>query len=225
MNERSSTTTTSPRKEFTCRLCRLKCANERSLYEHVTRLHGGKGSVNQSFISKLKSNRLLGGDDEDEDDLSDNLSDLDGLDSVDETADGLSSFGKRIPGQLHRLSSISSSSSSSWSFRNKPSLVQQKSSLYKPNVAIRVAKVAYFNSKAGSHNTNPFKSNIFASGGLRGNFFSQERLQLHSCRIKMKITSDLKSKSLNNSTGGSKNDNDDNISGKYTIIYSKIHKY
>lgn len=60
----------------------------------------------------------------------------------------------------------------------------------RPNVAIRVAKVAYYNSKGNtSSSANPFKSNIFSNGGLRGNFFSQERLPLRSCKIKMKITS------------------------------------
>lgn len=61
--------------------------------------------------------------------------------------------------------------------------------LPRPNVAIRVAKVAYYNSKGTSK--NPFKSSIFKNGGLRGNFFSQERLPLKSCKIKMKITSKI----------------------------------
>lgn len=58
----------------------------------------------------------------------------------------------------------------------------------RPNVAIRVAKVAYYNSKGTINSNNPFKLNIFKNGGLRGNFFSQERLPLKSCKIKMKIT-------------------------------------
>lgn len=66
------------------------------------------------------------------------------------------------------------------------------SNLPHPNVAIRVAKVAYYNSKIGQSNnseSNAFKSAIFKSGGIRGNFFSQERLPLRSCKIKMKLTS------------------------------------
>ena len=74
------------------------------------------------------------------------------------------------------------------------------SNLPHPNVAIRVAKVAYYNSKIGhsqaatsssvptnQSNTNAFKSAIFTNG-IRGNFFSQERLPLRSCKIKMKLT-------------------------------------
>ncbi|CAF0999107.1 unnamed protein product [Brachionus calyciflorus] len=64
-----------------------------------------------------------------------------------------------------------------------------KPTLPRPNVAIRVAKVAYYNSKGTINSQNPFKSGIFKNGGIRGNFFSQERLPLRSCKIKMKITS------------------------------------
>ncbi len=73
-------------------------------------------------------------------------------------------------------------------------------------MAIRVAKVAYYNSKIGQtaatstnqSNTNAFKSSIFTNGGIRGNFFSQERLPLRSCKIKMKLTqSQQPSKSTN----------------------------
>lgn len=52
----------------------------------------------------------------------------------------------------------------------------------------RVAKIAYYNSKitSSSQNSNAFKANIFQSG-MRGNFFSQERLPLRSCKIKVKL--------------------------------------
>lgn len=57
----------------------------------------------------------------------------------------------------------------------------------KPNVAIRVAKVAYYNSKNEPLSSLSSKaSNIFING-IRGNFFSQERLPLKSCKIKMKL--------------------------------------
>lgn len=53
-----------------------------------------------------------------------------------------------------------------------------------------MAKIAYYNSKIPSNTTstgsNAFKSGIFTSG-MRGNFFSQERLPLRSCKIKMKL--------------------------------------
>lgn len=52
----------------------------------------------------------------------------------------------------------------------------------------RVAKIAYYNSKitSSSQNSSAFKANIFQSG-MRGNFFSQERLPLRSCKIKVKL--------------------------------------
>ncbi len=55
----------------------------------------------------------------------------------------------------------------------------------------RVAKIAYYNSKISSGSSsgvsnNAFKANIFTNG-MRGNFFSQERLPLRSCKIKMKL--------------------------------------
>ena len=40
-----------------------------------------------------------------------------------------------------------------------------------PHVAIRVAKAAYYNSKTTQNQM--LKSNIFKTGGFRGNFFSQ----------------------------------------------------
>lgn len=67
----SATATTSEepkQREHSCRLCKLKCTNERSLYEHVTRLHGGKGSFNQQFISKLKGASAAAANDNDEED-------------------------------------------------------------------------------------------------------------------------------------------------------------
>jgi hypothetical protein len=74
-----------------------------------------------------------------------------------------------------------------------------------PNVAIRVAKVAYYNSKISTATNNldsssggAFKNQIFTNGGMRGNFFSQERLPLRSCKIKMKLK---KSSSSNSSVG------------------------
>ncbi|RNA44784.1 General transcription factor 3C polypeptide [Brachionus plicatilis] len=79
---------------------------------------------------------------------------------------------------------LSSSSETKRRKTNKPMLPR-------PNVAIRVAKVAYYNSKGTINSHNPFKSSIFKNGGLRGNFFSQERLPLRSCKIKMKITSNI----------------------------------
>lgn len=83
----------------------------------------------------------------------------------------------------------------------------------KPNVAIRVAKVAYYNNK-NLNNTNSSinsSSNIFTNG-MRGNFFSQERLPLKSCKIKLSI------ENANN------NDNN-NVSIKTKLTKNEINKF
>lgn len=67
---------------------------------------------------------------------------------------------------------------------------QHQQTYPKPNVAIRVAKVAYYDSKVNSNsNLNFLKSNVFTTG-MRGNFFSQERLPLRSCKIKLELNGD-----------------------------------
>ena len=147
-------------KSNKCRLCKMKCANEKALYEHVSRLHGGKGVFNQLPNQKYKDQE--GGSYEpDYDDYAEDESDSD-----DEAY-------------------LSSNSDMSTSKKSKPSKNIGKS-LPRPNVAIRVAKAAYYNSK--DNTANLFKSNIFTNGGIRGNFFSQERLPLRSCKIKMKLS-------------------------------------
>lgn len=178
------------KKEISCRLCKLKCSNGRSLHEHVTRLHGGKGLVSQQFISKLKSSQMINNEEDVEsvDNNNSGTSELD-FDEID------NSFLSSIPDSavkkpVHKADS--SMASTSFSFRKKLPIRLSKniSDIPPPNVAIRVAKVAYYNHKASfCCSTNPFKSAIFSNGGIRGNFFSQERLPLRSCKIKMKITS------------------------------------
>lgn len=223
----------------------------------MTRLHGGKGSINQQVISKFKpsannndNDEDADNDDDDEivdsdnDDENGNLSALEDLDSHDETIDEMyassssdvassssaaaaaaATVGLKRPsgGSLpHPSRRLSSNSSSSWSFRKKSAA--KKSILPRPNVAIRVAKVAYYNSKASHPNSssahNPFKSQIFSSGGLRGNFFSQERLQLHSCRIQMKITSDIKS-----SASKTKDENDDLKGNSFSLYFNFLNNF
>jgi hypothetical protein len=153
-------------KEFLCRLCGLKFPLERSLHEHVTRIHGGKSIINR--VSKSGEMIEESQYDEEADDGDDYS-----LYSNDEDED-----------DSDYLSSCSDT--------NKKSKRTKAQAASRPNVAIRVAKVAYYNNKNNSSNntnsTNLFKSNIFKNGGIRGNFFSQERLPLRSCKIKLKLT-------------------------------------
>ncbi len=56
---------------FNCRLCRLKFNNQRALYEHVARIHGGKGGLFNSSLftdtSLDKSEDYLYSEDDDDD--------------------------------------------------------------------------------------------------------------------------------------------------------------
>ena len=134
---------------FSCRLCKMKLGNQRSLYEHVARVHGGKSGI-------LNLSQMTKSNDENSDlELDNNFNDEDE------------------------------------DMKSEDHVKKNKLAPY-PNLAIRVAKVAYYTTKTGPN----LKSNVFSHGGIRGNFFSQERLQLRSCRIKMKlIPSDIKNTS------------------------------
>ena len=147
-----------PCEQFHCRLCRLKFNNQRALYEHVARIHGGKGGM---FNSSLFAEPNL------------NETETDYFES-----------------QQQQQNSIKNKYNKAWvnQYRKK---INMSNSMPHPNVAIRVAKVAYYNSKISTSNTatggSVFKNQIFSHGGIRGNFFSQERLPLRSCKIKMKL--------------------------------------
>jgi hypothetical protein len=138
----------------------------------VTRLHGGKGSLNKQFISSKKTSQLLDDNDDALNNDSDDIDDMDMMDSAEE--DTYQSSGSDV------------------SSKKRAAKKRLASKHVIPNVAIRVAKVAYYNSKGTINSQNPFKSTIFSHGGIRGNFFSQERLPLRSCKIKMKITTALR---------------------------------
>jgi hypothetical protein len=65
---------------------------------------------------------------------------------------------------------LAASSSSGPLKKRKSSSLSKKSpsklsSIAKPNLAIRVAKAAYYNNK---DSLNPLQSNIFTNGGIRG---------------------------------------------------------
>jgi hypothetical protein len=176
----------------------MKCANEKALYEHVSRLHGGKGVFNQP-----QSQKSGGGEpdyDDYDDDEHENESDEDEDDAY-------------------------LSSNSDMSTPKKPSNKNSsnKKELPRPNVAIRVAKAAYYNNK--DNTTSFLKSNIFTNGGIRGNFFSQERLPLRSCKIKMKLSSNEASDSFLTNTFEIKkinsNKKDKLRRGKLILIFIK----
>ena len=146
-----------PCEQFHCRLCRLKFNNQRALYDHVARIHGGKGGM---FNSSLFAESNL------------NETEADYFES-----------------QQQQQNSIKNKYNKVWvnQYRKK---INMNNSMPHPNVAIRVAKVAYYNSKISNSNSTGggvFKNQIFSHGGIRGNFFSQERLPLRSCKIKMKL--------------------------------------
>ena len=149
-----------------CRLCKLPCNNERALHDHVARVHGAKGLIPVRNETE------------------DNNYDDDDFDFMDEEDDDSETF-------ISSNSDLYSNSKGTNGSRNnkKKSKNLDKVKPPKPNVAIRVAKVAYYNSKDSVNSKNPFKSNIFTNG-IRGNFFSQERLPLKSCKIKIKLTND-----------------------------------
>ena len=51
---------------FKCRLCRLKLNNQRSLHEHVARIHGGKGGLfNSSLFASNECDNFENEDDSD----------------------------------------------------------------------------------------------------------------------------------------------------------------
>lgn len=158
-------------ENYKCRLCRLKFNQERSLNEHVSRVHGGKSPAGSNFIS----NKFRNASDEsyqEEERFSDEFMDDDQEEDAEED-----------------LLASSNSDISSIGRNNGHKARKRRSSSggVTPHVAIRVAKAAYYNSKsASSYQQLQLKSDILA-GGFRGNFFSQERLPLRSCKIKMKM--------------------------------------
>jgi hypothetical protein len=111
-------------------------------------LHGGKGPSNNQSSQDQDF-------DEENDDILEEDDDFDDQDSY-----------------MSSNSDIAASSSSGGPFKkrkensmNRKSLLKH-SSIAKPNLAIRVAKAAYYNNK---DSLNPLKSNIFTNGGIRGN--------------------------------------------------------
>jgi hypothetical protein len=150
-----------------CRLCKLPCNNERALHDHVARVHGAKGL-----------NIGKNGSDE-------NNYDDDDFDYMEEEEDDTETY---LSSNSDLFTNSKNSKVTQSNKKNSANLDKTKQP--KPNVAIRVAKVAYYNSKDTVNSKNPFKSNIFTNGGIRGNFFSQERLPLRSCKIKIKLTND-----------------------------------
>jgi hypothetical protein len=146
-----------------CRLCGLKFSNSKSLYEHVTRVHGGKGlfkTPNLADFQNLTSNSTTNNNTNDLDsNIDDYYSDTDDM-------------------------------SSELSFNNK------KKGSSGPNIAIRVAKVAYYSSKNKRDNNNSALLKTTFPNGIRCNFFSQERLPLKSCKIRIKLDNELKQNDL-----------------------------
>ena len=148
-----------------CRLCQTKCPNERALHDHVTRIHGGSDYRRKHCLFLNNNNSSL---------FDDTNSD---------TNDELNSSNSNI------MNNTSYSNNKKFKLMHEKQKKQQKvKKLYmtnspKPNVAIRVAKVAYYNNK---NSLNANNSKIFVNG-IRGNFFSQERLPLKSCKIKLGI--------------------------------------
>ena len=144
-----------------CRLCGQKCPTERSLYEHVSRIHGGKSSAAPGG-PRGREEFDTGSNDESED-------------------------------PMHLNEDDESNLSSSSDHAHKTSAKSRHQTQKRLNVAIRVAKVAYLNNKL---DTNPYSPalktpDLFFPNGFRGNFFSQERLPLRSCSIKMKLSDAL----------------------------------
>jgi hypothetical protein len=152
-------------------------------------VHGGKGgSFNLSLFAE-HSNQ--------EDDNEETSYEDDDFEEDDESNDPFNYINKIK--SSHKNNNNNNTKKQIWNNQFKKKKLPH-SNLPHPNVAIRVAKVAYYNSKIGhsqttsnvppttQSNTNAFKSAIFTNGGIRGNFFSQERLPLRSCKIKMKLT-------------------------------------
>ena len=181
--------------EFNCRLCRLKCNNERSLHDHVARVHGGKGPLNAATTSTSSSSK--NNDDavdadyaEDGDDYEDDAdADADAEFNDNESDEAHSGSGSDLLAARHQQQQQQQ--------QQRQTMLSQhrhRAGRYwppKPNVAIRVAKAAYYNSKGTSHAANAFKAHaMFTSGGMRGNFFSQERLPLRSCKIRIKLSNE-----------------------------------
>ena len=156
---------------FLCRICLTKCPHERALHDHVTRIHGGSDYRRKhcQFLNNNNSSLLY------DDTNSDTNDDLNSSINSNTPVNNSKLMNKKFK-LLHE--------------KQKKHKQQAKKLLLsttspKPNVAIRVAKVAYYNNK-NSLNASNNSSKIFVNG-IRGNFFSQERLPLKSCKIKIGI--------------------------------------
>jgi hypothetical protein len=160
-------TTTTTDSQFLCRLCQAKCPNERALHDHVTRIHGGSDSRRKHYLFLNNNNNSLYEQDtnsDTNDDLTNNIS------------------SKNVKNKKYKLMEKQ--------YKEEQQQAKKISinSTPKPSVAIRVAKVAYYNNKNSLTTSN---SKIFVNG-IRGNFFSQERLPLKSCKIKLGINEQTK---------------------------------
>jgi hypothetical protein len=155
---------------YLCRLCLTKCPHERALHDHVTRIHGGSDYRRKhcQFLNNNNSSLLY------DDTNSDTNDDLNSSINSNTPVNNSKLMNKKFKLLHEKQKKHKQQAKKLFLSTNSP----------KPNVAIRVAKVAYYNNKNSLNSSN--NSKIFVNG-IRGNFFSQERLPLKSCKIKLGI--------------------------------------
>ena len=161
---------------YLCRICLTKYPHERALHDHVTRIHGGSDYRRKhcQFLNNNNSSLLY---DETNSDTNDELNSS--INSNTPKTNMNTNFTNNNRKLMNKKFKILHEKHKQHKKQAKNLFLSKNTP--KPSVAIRVAKVAYYNNKNSLNSNN---SKIFVNG-IRGNFFSQERLPLKSCKIKL----------------------------------------